>query len=128
MEARRPLMWWGLWIGLSVLWAAAFFAPKVGMPCYFKLATGVGCPGCGLTRSVYALCQGRPQEAIVFHLFGPVAMLLAFGFWAYYGVALLNNREPFSLGSPACVKGWIALAVCFAVYWLVRLVLGVLPS
>jgi hypothetical protein len=58
-------------IGLAQVIAGSF---HVGFPCAFHAATGLPCPGCGLTRSCMALLHGHPKEAFLLHPFGPVAL------------------------------------------------------
>lgn len=41
--------------------------------CIFKKATGLDCPGCGMTRGTHALLNGKVQEAFRFN---PVGMVL----------------------------------------------------
>ena len=87
--------------------------------CPFRLATGLPCPGCGLTRSFVATAHGRIGEAFAFNLFGP---LLFAGFIAYAAagfVAMLRGREfrlvdRLSLRHPAVaitVAVWLTWAV-----------------
>jgi hypothetical protein len=45
--------------------------------CMFRRITGHPCPSCGLTRSWQAIGHGRLREAIDFHPFGPLMMLVA---------------------------------------------------
>ncbi|GAB2657007.1 hypothetical protein GCM10027169_20720 [Gordonia jinhuaensis] len=45
--------------------------------CPFRLATGLPCPGCGLTRSWVALAHGDVAGAFALNLFGPPTMVLA---------------------------------------------------
>jgi hypothetical protein len=47
---------------------------RVGIPCVFHEATGLPCPGCGLTRSCLALFEGRLTDAVYLHPFGPVLL------------------------------------------------------
>lgn len=44
--------------------------------CIFLAMTGIPCPGCGLTRSFLASAHNNFQQAVNYHLFGP---LLFFG-------------------------------------------------
>jgi hypothetical protein len=55
-------------VGIAQLIAATF---HFGFPCAFHDATGLPCPGCGLTRSCLALLHGHPREAFLLHPFGP---------------------------------------------------------
>lgn len=43
----------------------SIFAPK----CWFKVLTGLSCPGCGFQRCVHALLHGNLGEAISYNLF-----------------------------------------------------------
>lgn len=44
----------------GVLWLIRF-------PCLFFTATGVPCPGCGMSRALWALLQGHIGEAVRWH-------------------------------------------------------------
>jgi hypothetical protein len=57
----------------SVPPTASSWYPK----CMFHAATGLHCPGCGLTRAAHALLNGHPLAAFSYHLFAPVLFLLA---------------------------------------------------
>ena len=45
-------------------------------PCNFQEATGVPCPGCGLTTSFTNMAHGRVVDAFVAHLMGPPLFLI----------------------------------------------------
>jgi hypothetical protein len=46
--------------------------------CVIKIATGLDCPGCGLTRSISAFLHGDITESFKFHPLGIfVAVLLS---------------------------------------------------
>ena len=42
--------------------------------CPFQTATGLPCPGCGLTRGTTAIFRGQWHEALAFHPFSPLAI------------------------------------------------------
>ena len=60
------------------------FGWRIEMPCGMKLAFGVPCPGCGMTRSVLMTLDGRIGEALSLNPGGPVLvaglLLLAVAF------------------------------------------------
>lgn len=68
----------------TMLFAVAVLAASFVWPagesrivlCWFRAATGMPCPGCGLTRSICALSHLRLAEAVRFHPFGPLVYLL----------------------------------------------------
>ena len=37
--------------------------------CPFKVVTGVACPGCGMTRAMLSLIDGRPGDAVLYNPF-----------------------------------------------------------
>ena len=45
-------------------------------PCPVRLALGVPCPGCGLTRGTLALLGGHPSAALAAHPLAPLALLV----------------------------------------------------
>lgn len=84
--------------------------------CVVHRATGVPCPGCGLTRSFVATAHGDLDGAFAVHAFGPVLFLAStLGLLALLGWTLSGrrplNRRLFSRLRPA---GWTLLAI-----WLV---------
>lgn len=60
--------------GEDHLRVGSFRLPSV---CGFKNATGLPCPGCGLTRSWVALAQGDPGRSLQHHRVGWLIMLYA---------------------------------------------------
>ncbi|MBO4902206.1 MAG: DUF2752 domain-containing protein [Lachnospiraceae bacterium] len=48
--------------------------------CAFRRATGYYCPGCGLTRSCFALARGRVLKSILYHPI-PVYALFLYLIW-----------------------------------------------
>ncbi len=60
--------------GLEALWPA-FEMDDLPVACAFRRATGMPCPGCGLTRAWVALGRGAVEESLTFHRLGWVVML-----------------------------------------------------
>lgn len=50
-------------IGLIYLWFVRSFG--WGIPCFFRMCTGMRCPGCGMTHAIVALSHG--QISMAFH-------------------------------------------------------------
>lgn len=113
-------------IGLAVLGLAqvALVALRLpGWPCAFRQATGIPCPGCGLTRALVALLHGDWRASVAFHAFAP---LLAGASLLLLATALLRRgpraRVAERVGafeSRTGIAVWLAAA--FLVYWAVRL-------
>lgn len=55
--------------------------------------TGIPCPAWGLTRSFMALARGDWQQAIAYHLFGPVLFAGFLLFAGHFLMELLKNRK-----------------------------------
>jgi hypothetical protein len=94
-----------------------------GWPCAFRQATGVPCPGCGLSRALAALLRGDLVSALTFHAFAPLLavcglVLLAAAFLPQAARARLSARVG-SFESRTGIAVWLAAA--FLVYWVVRL-------
>jgi hypothetical protein len=94
-----------------------------GIPCAFHWMTGIPCPGCGLTRSILALMQGRLEDSLLLHPMGP---LLFLGLAA----ALLTGIMPRAMrgrviGAIAAIEArtgiTLWLGVLLMVVWVVRL-------
>jgi hypothetical protein len=64
-------------------------AGKGGWPCPFKNATGLPCPGCGLTGAAILLFQGDIPRALRMHAFSPLAVIAIF---AVAAAAVLPSR------------------------------------
>ena len=82
--------------------------------CPLRQLTGIPCPTCYLTRSVLAALQGNLAQALQWHAFGPVLVVLgaALGLWMAAGG---------SVSLPWLARAGGALAVLGWLYWLLRL-------
>ncbi len=77
--------WEACWVGILIillLWIVTIILGR-GM-CYFKECWGIPCPGCGLTRSVLLILQGRFVEAWQMHPFG-------YAWIAFFGVFFVDR-------------------------------------
>ncbi len=55
---------------LLIIFVSYFFINKYTgfyIPCYIKAVTGYDCPGCGITRCLFALIQFRFKEAFFYN-------------------------------------------------------------
>jgi len=50
--------------------------PNGWILCPFRLATGLPCPFCGMTRGIASLLRGRWREALGYHFFSPFVLFL----------------------------------------------------
>jgi hypothetical protein len=118
------------WI-TSLLGAVALFQVSLaalGLPawrCPLKTTVGIACPGCGLTRAMVLLAEGKWLAAVQLHAFAPVGLaigllllttLLLPANWKHRvaeRVAVFENRSGIIL--------WLTLGLL--IYWICRLVI-----
>lgn len=60
---RKVLLKYALLSGGCLLYLQAILLTGLSVPCYFRLLTGLRCPGCGITHMLMALLQGDLAEA-----------------------------------------------------------------
>ena len=95
----------GLLVVCSVFWALT----SAGIPlCGFRWLTGLPCPLCGLTHSLFALAKGHVSEAVRLHALSPLAIVML--------VLIVWNR-------PVPGRFWTGCASAFAIYGIARIVL-----
>jgi hypothetical protein len=88
-----------------------------GLPtlsCPFHRATGLWCPGCGLTRALHAAVTGHPLSGLHENLFWPV--LVAVVGWTV--LAWISPRVPAPVRVPAVV--WNTLLVGVMAFGVLR--------
>jgi hypothetical protein len=94
-----------------------------GWPCALRAATGIPCPGCGLSRALAALARGEWQAALAFHAFAPLfaaAGLLLLGTAVLRGPARVRLAQRVaSVEARTGLVFWLGAALL--VYWAVRL-------
>ncbi|HVF91977.1 MAG TPA: DUF2752 domain-containing protein [Blastocatellia bacterium] len=87
--------------GLSIVYLfSIFYSPAEPGPdgryftiCAFKNATGLPCPGCGLTHSFCAVGKGDLSSAARFNLMGPPIFLLSTLYWLRSALFLAGWKE-----------------------------------
>ena len=98
---------------LTLLLISPFFVreilPSTPSVCTFRNLTGQGCPGCGLTRSICALSEGRLLDSFKLHVCGPLVILIALGAWGYYITAVIRDREPFTIEPKHTARVWLGV-------------------
>jgi Protein of unknown function (DUF2752) len=115
----------GLAAGLALACAAQVALTALGLPgwpCPFRQATGLPCPGCGLSRAVAALMRGDWGQAMASHAFAPLAAAAAV---ALAVAALLpgDARRRLAAGVEAVERKTglsLVLGAGTVLYWLAR--------
>ena len=97
--------------GIGVLGFLMILYTPFSVPCLFKLAAGMPCPACGLTRAFVLAGQFRLTEALAVNiLFLPVAAGLA-AYFLCAMVTLVLNKNAIAAMNTVLAKRWvIALA------------------
>ena len=82
--------------------------------CIFWRMTGFYCPGCGGTRAVLALMQGRLLRALIYHPFVPYSFLIGGWFMVSQTIQRLSGRR-ISIGMKyRDIYLWLALGIVIA--------------
>jgi predicted membrane-bound mannosyltransferase len=110
-------------VGFGVLQALLAYTHLPGWPCPIKAATGIPCPGCGLSASAGEFLHGDWQASISTHAFAPFFLAAL----ALMGVVValpdpvrrrvVSGIERFERRTGA--TAWFL--VCFLLYWGLRL-------
>ncbi len=109
----------GLWIVPGVVFVATTSASEAtSMPilCVYRLATGVPCPGCGLTRGFVAIGHGLLDVALDYNLLAPVLFAWMVIWWLASVVAMLRGGPPASTPRPVLRTALVVLVA----FWLLR--------
>jgi hypothetical protein len=111
--------------GIALLQIVLVFSGVAGWPCPFLHATGLPCPGCGLTRATVFLFRGEWSQSIRLHAFAP---LLALGFISIACIAVAPEttrtkiiRRLESFERQTGITGLLLIGLL--VYWLARLLI-----
>jgi hypothetical protein len=62
-----------VWIGYHLIHAESLYSSST--LCLFKNVTGIPCPSCGVTRSVFMVIQGEWMQALMLNPLGFIALL-----------------------------------------------------
>ena len=105
--------------GIAAVAFVGFFITTrlFGTICFFKAMTGIPCPGCGMTRALFAAARGQFKRAFYFHPLFPAAPVFVAGVGAYSFSKKPNVRKA------AAVLLFIICAE-FVLVWIFRLAGG----
>jgi len=128
---RRPYIRFIFLIITCLLLASAIFlvfrVDPVSNPfapaCSFYGITGLYCPGCGMTRSLYAIMNGRFREAFSYNPLWPFFSFLVLGSLFLWFCFLLTGKNPFDAINRFLSKHpyyCIITAVVIILFWVMR--------
>jgi hypothetical protein len=93
--------------------------------CIFRRATGIPCPGCGMTRAFSHLAKGEWAAAAKDHALAYPLAAEVFLFWVWWGAALVRRRPDWM---PSRYEAWLlGHVVVLTAFWLIRAATGTLP-
>ena len=121
LENRRD----GLVIfGAGALHLGLSLAGLPGWSCPFLAATGIPCPGCGLTRATMALVRGDFAQSFQIHAFAPIFL---FALLVMFLTLVLPESKRYnivkkisSFESSSGITAWILSLLML--YWVFRLI------
>ena len=123
--------------GVAVLAALHFIHLPHGPDssiCIFRRATGIPCPGCGMTRAFAAMARGEWRAAIEFHPLAPILGIEFLALWLAWGREAFRRsfeaREGefvFGVRSERLAHFAIANGAALLALWFGRLATGTLP-
>jgi len=89
--------------------------------CPFMMLTGFPCPGCGITKSLIYLWEGKLYKSLYYHIFGIPTFLFCIGLIPLLTTELITGKEYLSKLFYSQKLAY-ALGFTLAGYHLVRLV------
>jgi len=123
-RASAPLVT-GAAIGAAAIYVG-LVTPGDGrtIPCPFHAATGLWCPGCGLTRGVHALLRGHLGAALGYNVFVPLVVVgVAVAWWSWLSGRVWSR--PVRWPSQVSSRWWYGLFGVFIAYGVLRNLPGV---
>jgi len=93
-----------------------------GLTCRFHELTGLSCPTCGMSRSLYELVHLHIAQSFRMHLLGPVLYLIAFVLFLKYTLEIFAGKKIiFERGNRFFKKILVLLIIVWIVFWIVRM-------
>lgn len=78
---------------LLFLYYKIYVTFNVGIPCIFKLVTGLDCPGCGVTRCLFSLINFDLKSALNYNALVTI-LILPFGvYYLYINYCYVLNKR-----------------------------------
>jgi len=123
---RNPKLIWGsLFAAGGVVYLKVWLPlTNLGIPCVFREATGLYCPGCGMTRAAVSLLEADVQQAFRYNplLFIIAPMLLAHTLASRGGLRRTSQAILFAAVTAAVAFGVLRNVPAWA--WLAPTTLG----
>jgi len=126
IATQRNLWFLGTAIAVVLIGALYLFGPGNTSTCLVRAATGVSCPGCGMTRAAAALLRGDITGAWTFHPLAPFVAIQGLVVWIWWGWIAFVRRQRVN----EAILLWLLIAdtALLVAVWAVRLFSGSLPD
>ena len=114
-------------VGVAVVVFLFFTNPlesKLAPKCFWKLATGTDCPGCGFQRALHAFLHGNFADAARYNFFLILALPYLFAVILSDLVFRGERRERWQRFTHSRYTLW-AYIIIYCVWWVVRNILGI---
>lgn len=125
LESRREGL---IIVGAGVLHLGLSYAGLPSWSCPILAATGIPCPGCGITKATMQLLHGDIVQSLQTHAFAPILLLALVIMSIAFVLPEKFRRALFSfirnLETKSGLTSYLLLALLL--YWSIRL-MGILP-
>jgi hypothetical protein len=113
---------WILLLGAFLLFPFLTDHGHTGLTCQFHKMTGLSCPTCGMSRSLYELVHLHMAASFRFHLFGPVVYLVALLlFMKLFLEMVLGTGFTIVAVNKTASRVILWAGTLWVLYWLVRM-------
>ena len=99
------------------------------LSCHFHQLTGLSCPTCGMSRSLFELTHLHILEAFKMHMFGPVVYVLAILMFLKLSIEIISGTSIIiGLSSRTLKRTFLSIGILWIVYWLVRMLFEIIHT
>ena len=77
---------------LLFLYYKVYITFNIGIPCIFKLITGLDCPGCGITRCLFSLINFDLKSAFYYNSLVTILLIPFVSYYIYLNYCYVMNK------------------------------------
>ncbi len=97
------------------------------LSCRFHQLTGLSCPTCGMSRSLFELTHFHLFESFKMHLFGPVIYFIALLLFLKLSFEVISGTTiKTELSSRTLKRTFLSIGIMWILYWLVRMLFEII--
>ncbi|WP_049945751.1 DUF2752 domain-containing protein [Butyrivibrio sp. LC3010] len=78
-------------VGILLANTIVFSLTGFGIPCVFRLFTGLQCPGCGMTHAAIELAKGNIHGAVHYNVLSVTMMPIIVAYLIYKGINIIRT-------------------------------------